>query len=66
VPICVALLSLASLGLAGVFAALRADSPPHAPDQTIQGGAAPASGPVEGVLRSPAQGREAAAKKTWM
>ena len=66
VPIFVALLSLASLGLAGFLAVLRPDPSPSFQDRATRGDAAAESRPVEGVLRAPAQGRDSGGRKTWM
>jgi hypothetical protein len=66
VPIFVALLSLASLGLAGFLAALRPDPSPNFQDRPTRGEAAAESRPVEGVLRAPPQGRDRGGRKSWM
>jgi hypothetical protein len=65
-PIFVALLSLASLGLAGFLAALRPHPAPNFQDRPTRGEAAAESRPVEGVLRAPPQGHGPGGRKSWM
>ena len=65
VPIFVALLSLASLGLAGFLAVLRPDPSLNFHDRPARGDAAAESRPVDGVLRMP-QGHDPGTRKAWM
>jgi hypothetical protein len=65
-PIWVALLSLVSLGLAGFVIASWTRPVAQPPDRPARSDAAADSRPVEGVLRTPAQGRDTGGKKTWM
>ena len=65
VPIFVALLSLASLGLAGFLAVLRPDPSLNFQDRPARGDAAAESRPVDGVLRMP-QGHDPSTRKAWM
>jgi hypothetical protein len=63
-PFWVALLSLASLGLAGFVIASWTQPPAQSSDRPAHGDAGTRA--VEGVLRAPAQGRDMGGKKAWM
>ena len=59
-----ALLSLASLGLAG-YAAVHWQEPPR-PSTSRSNPAAAEARPAEGIVGAPAQGRDMGARKRWV